>query len=399
MILTGGGFDRPLQLRGVSDGRAPSIFGFMNFQLTLPPQISFGRGAFETSLDRISGMGSRLLIVHGRSARSQAERIVEVTDGDTHTLVASGEPELDSLRAALEETRAFRPDAVVAIGGGSVLDLGKALAALVPSQGDPLRHLEGVGNGEPLTVPPLPIAAVPTTSGTGSEATRNAVIGVPEAGVKVSLRDVRMVPSLAVVDPALTESAPAAVKLASGLDAVTQVIEPYLSRGATPFTDALCRDAIPRGLAALRRLVEVPDAVAHDDMALVSLTGGIALANAGLGAVHGLAGVLGGRTGAPHGALCGRLLVPVLTEVLPKLDDPKAQQVRNWIGEVFPGDDPLAAFEDWIDAAGLMRLGDTTLTQEAYAAVAGASGRSSSMRYSPVDANRLDLLGILERAT
>jgi alcohol dehydrogenase class IV len=259
-----------------------------------------------------------------------------------------------------------------------------------------MRHLEVVGEGAPLDAPPLPLVAIPTTAGTGSEATRNAVIGIPDAARKVSLRDDRMLPRLAIVDPALTEAVPPPVRLASGLDAVVQVIEPYLSSRANPMTDALCRDAIPRGLSALHHVMEAPDAGAFDDMALVSLTGGIALANAGLGAVHGLAGVLGGRTGAAHGAICGRLLVPVLRANLARMDGPRAVEVVAWIGAVFGERDPLGALEAWIDGLGLPRLALSVGERDGTARDALGS---SSMKGNPVGLDVEALVEVLEAAS
>ena len=365
----------------------------MTFELRLPGRVAFGRGAFEAELPALAAPGGRILVVHSASTEPLAARIAGAqrqAGGATAFVRGRGEPDLAALRAALDAIE-DAPDRVVAVGGGAVIDLGKALAALIPARADPMRHLEVVGEGRPLPAPPLPFAAIPTTAGTGAEATKNAVIGVPEAGRKVSLRDDRMLPDLALVDPALTEGVPRAVRLASGLDAVVQVIEPFLSRGANPMTDALCRDAIPRGLRALRAVVEAPDAAAYDDMALVSLTGGIALANAGLGAVHGLAGVLGGRTGAAHGALCGRLLVPVLRANLPHVAPDRAAVLRGWIDAVHGGLDGLEA---WIDGAGLPRL-EPVEGQ----AIAEEARDSSSMKGNPVDLSTDALIDILRAAS
>ncbi|MGC9420256.1 MAG: iron-containing alcohol dehydrogenase, partial [Rhodovulum sp.] len=234
----------------------------MTFELLTPGRIVFGRGAAAGAAARIAAMGRRVLLVRGGSVgfADALAADLRALGAEVLGLRGQGEPTLDALQSALAEARAFAPDAVAAIGGGSVIDLGKALAALVPSDRPPLDHLEVVGQGLPLPRPPLPMAALPTTAGTGAEATKNAVIGVPAHGRKVSLRDDRMIPALALVDPGLTDGCPWAVTLASGLDAVTQVIEPYLSARASPLTDALCRDAIPRSLAALVRLAEAEDA-------------------------------------------------------------------------------------------------------------------------------------------
>ena len=202
-------------------------------------------------------------------------------------------------------------DLVIAFGGGSVIDAGKAIAALATNPGDPLDFLEVIGRAQPLRADPLPFLAIPTTAGTGAEVTRNAVLGSPEHRVKVSLRSPRMLPRVALVDPELTLGLPPALTTATGLDAFTQLLEPFVSVRANPLTDALCRDGLARAARALPRVfADGSDLAARSDMALASLFGGLALANAGLGAIHGFAGPLGGMCGAPHGALCAALLAP-----------------------------------------------------------------------------------------
>jgi hypothetical protein len=315
-------------------------------------------------------------------------------------IVARGEPDLPGLLAACETARPFRPELVLAIGGGAVIDAGKALAALLPAPHRPLRYLEVVGEGRPLDAAPLPVIAIPTTAGTGSEVTRNAVIQVPEAARKVSLRDPRLYPVLAIVDPDLTASCPRAVVLASGLDAVTQVIEPFVSRKANPLTDAICREAIPRGLSALRRLMDRSEDAARDDMSFTSLAGGIALANAGLGAVHGFAGVIGGLTGAAHGAICGALLPPVLranrrAAGADTLAAARLDWVLDRIGAEF-GD--LDAFQDWARSHGLPGLVDLGLTHADHARVAEEATGSSSWAGNPVDLGTADRMALLARA-
>ena len=249
--------------------------------------------------------------------------------------------------------------------------------------------------------------AIPTTAGTGAEVTRNAVIGVPEARRKVSLRDARMLPALAIVDPALTDGCPRAVTLASGLDAVTQVIEPYVCTRANPLTDALCRDAIPRGLAALIRLMQAEDPQARDEMAWVSLCGGMALANAGLGAVHGLAGPLGGLTGAAHGAICGTLLPHVLVANRRAVTDralaARLDQVGAWIGAAFGRADASVAeaaalLADWSRAAGLPGLDALGIDAAARKAAAQAAAASSSMRANPAPLSADDLDALMRAA-
>ncbi len=357
----------------------------MRFTFATAGRIAFGAGASREVLDL--PLGPRVLVVTGATV-ARADWLTEglAARGMAVTVErALGEPTLPDLLAALARVRATIPDAVIAIGGGAALDLGKALAGLV-HVGDPMDHLEVVGRGLPLTAPVVPLVAIPTTFGTGSEVTRNAVIGVPAAGRKVSLRDPRLLPAHALVDPDLGHGLPWAVTLASGLDAITQVIEPFVSPFATPLTDALCCDAIPRGLAALRRLGAGEDAGARSEMAWVSLCGGMALANARLGAVHGLAGVIGGRTAAAHGALCGRLLPRVLGANTAATGGARLAAVAGWIGAAFgvPATGAVAALERWIDAAGLPRLAALGVDAADHHAIAAAAGASSSMAGNPV---------------
>ncbi len=378
------------------------------FAVALPGRIHFGAGeARARAAELLRGLGGRGVLVHGASAARAAWLVAELEARDVAlvNLPCPGEPTLPMLEAALEVARAHRPDWVAAIGGGAALDLGKAVAALVPGRGPVLRHLETAGPGAPLEAPPLPFVAMPTTAGTGSEATRNAVIGLPEEGRKVSIRDERMLARVAIVDPELTAGCPWGVTLASGLDALTQLIEPYVSSRANPFTDAIALPAIPRAIAALRQLDGHEDPSARAGMAWASLSGGIALANAGLGAVHGLAGVIGGLTGSAHGAICGALLGPVLAAnraALPAGSVPAARvaQVCGLIADAFGCNaaEAPAALSRWARAAGLPGLAAQGLGAVQHAAVARGALGASSMKANPVALPTAMLEAILEAA-
>lgn len=379
------------------------------FAFATATEILFGRGQAQNAAARIAGMGRRVLLVHGSNAGRSAWLAQALQDhGATVTgFAVAHEPDVDLIGDGVELARGAKADVVVALGGGSVVDAGKAIAALVPAIRPMLDHLEVVGQGLPLDNPPLPFVAIPTTAGTGAEVTRNAVIAVPQHRRKVSLRDSRMLPALAIVDPALTDDCPRAVTLASGLDAITQVIEPYTCTRANPLTDALCRDAIPRGLAALTRLMQAEDADARDEMAWVSLCGGIALANSGLGAVHGLAGPLGGLTGAAHGAICGILLPQVLIANRRQVQDSglsdRLDQVGRWIGDVFGKgdatvDQAAALLMSWSRAAGLTGLSGLGIGEDARKAAAEAAASSSSMKANPADLDANDLYELMRKA-
>ena len=374
------------------------------FQLLLPGRILFGRGEAAKTAGLAAGFGPRVLLVHGRDAGRAAwlRADLDRAGSGVQALTCATEPDLPMLEAALAQGRIFAPDVVIGLGGGAVLDLAKALAALIPARGAVEDHLEGVGQGLPLTRCPLPFIAVPTTSGTGAEATKNAVINVPAQRRKVSLRDDRMMARLAIVDPALTDSCPRGVTLASGLDALTQVIEPYLCNRANPGTDALARAAIPMALAALPVLMQAEDAAARDAMAWVSLSGGIALANAGLGAVHGLAGVIGGMTGAAHGAICGTLLPFVIAAnraaVPPGPVAGRLAEVDAMLSAAFGGGPGAEALHRWSRRNGLPGLSALGLDAGDHGRVAAAAVAASSMRANPVVLSEAALQAVLRAA-
>ncbi|WP_112309525.1 iron-containing alcohol dehydrogenase [Pseudogemmobacter bohemicus] len=376
----------------------------MQYRIEAPARILFGRGEAKAAPELMRGFGRRGLIIHGASPARAAWALDALADCALLALPIATEPLLSDLTAALPEARAHRPDWVAAIGGGAALDFGKALAALIPAPGEPMDHLEVVGRGLPLRAAPLPFIAIPTTAGTGAEVTKNAVIGIPDHGRKVSLRDPLMLARLVIIDPALTDHCPQRVTLASGLDAITQVIEPFLSSKATPYTDAITRPALVPGLPALMRLMQEEDPQARDIMAHISLTGGLALANGGLGAVHGLAGVIGGRFNAPHGAICGALLGPTLRANTEACADtkyaPRLTEVFKALAPALgcPPEDTPEALGSWAHQTGLPRLSTFGLTQSQIPDIAAASAASSSMKGNPVALAAETLESILHAA-
>ena len=278
----------------------------MRFEFATATRIIFAEGSAATLPELARTFGTRPLVVTGAST-DRAAAVVSALSAQTFAV--PGEPTVDLIREGARRVQHDGCDVVVALGGGSAIDGGKAIAAVAANGGEPLEFLEVVGKGRALKVPPLPLIAVPTTAGTGSEVTRNAVLGSPEHGVKASLRSPLMLPRIALVDPELTYGLPPAVTASTGLDALTQLIEPYVSVRANPLVDAICVEGIRRVAGALRRAYhDGADVAARRDMALGSLFGGLALANAGLGVVHGFAAPLGGTWKAPHGALCAAIL-------------------------------------------------------------------------------------------
>jgi alcohol dehydrogenase class IV len=285
------------------------------FEFATAAQILFGEGKLREVGPRAAALGRRALAVTGATP-ARAQLLLDVLAAErveTVSFAAAGEPTVEIVRSGTVAAREAECDLVVGFGGGSALDAGKAIAALLANEGDPLEYLEVIGRGRKLTRPAAPYIAIPSTAGTGAEVTRNAVLASPEHRTKVSLRSPLLLPRLAVVDPELTYSLPPNITASTGLDALTQLIEPFVSPRANPITDAICREGMARTARSLRRAyADGNDTDARADMSLASLFGGLALANAGLGAVHGFAGPLGGMFRAPHGAICGRLLPHVM---------------------------------------------------------------------------------------
>jgi alcohol dehydrogenase class IV len=288
----------------------------VNFEFAAPPRILFGEGRVREVPALARSLGSRALVVEGQSGRAESlARALHEAGLAPSRFQISSEPTVALIERATAFARHERCDLVISLGGGSVIDAGKAIAALLTNHEPILEYLEVVGKARPLTSRAAPFIAVPTTAGTGAEVTRNAVLMVEERKVKVSLRSPLMIPTIALIDPELTYSAPPNVTASTGLDALTQCIEPLVAPQANPLSDAVAREGVRRAARALRRVFrDGNDREARHDMAIASLCGGLALANAKLGAVHGFAAPLCGMFPIPHGVACARLL-PLVVEV------------------------------------------------------------------------------------
>lgn len=392
----------------------------MTFEFATAARIAFGPGAVREASGAVAALGARsVLVVTGRDP-ARAQTLVDDlrAQGVIVTLFAvAGEPTVEDARAGVLAAIEAAADTVVAFGGGSALDAGKAIAALATNGGEPLEHLEVVGAGRPLVRASLPFIAVPTTAGTGSEVTRNAVLAVPEAQMKASLRGASMLPRLAIVDPDLLAPLPREVIASSGLDALSQVIEPFVSARANPLTDALAREAIRRSPSALRRafrdgLQGIDEATAQTraDLAFTSVCGGLCLANAGLGAVHGFAAPAGGMFGAAHGALCAAFLPPVMRANLRALRARAPQhpalerfhEIAVLITGAAPADvtaeDGIAAVAELcraLEVPGLRRYG---VSGADLAPLVAKAKVASSMRGNPLILSDAELTEIVERA-
>ncbi len=286
----------------------------MTFEFSTATKIIFGRGVLGTLGDLVQPFGKKAFVITGKS-KKRSEKVLNVVSAAgievVHHMI-HGEPATSSIQDAALLCKDC--NLVIAFGGGSAIDTGKTVAALVTNGGSLMDYLEVIGRGEPLRVPSLPFIAIPTTAGTGAEVTSNAVMESRDHKVKVSLRHPFMFPRVALVDPSLTIDLPPSITASSGLDALTQVLEPYISSRANPFTDLLCEEGLRRaGRSLVRAFLDGHDEAAREDMAMASLFGGMALANARLGAVHGFAGPLGGMYGGGHGDICATLLPHVMS--------------------------------------------------------------------------------------
>ena len=383
----------------------------MRFEFATATHIIFGPGTLSEVAPLAAGMGSMALVVTGRSAE-RAQLLLQglaENEVDTITFPVTGEPTTDMVCAGSEQALAAGCDLVIGFGGGSALDGGKAIAALMTNGCDPYEYLEVIGEGQPLTAPPVPYIAIPTTAGTGAEVTRNAVLLAPEHKMKVSLRSPLMLPRLAVVDPELTYGLPPAVTASTGLDALTQVLEPYVSKMANPVTDAFCREGLRRASRSLRRACEQGgDPVAREDMALTSLLGGLSLANAKLGAVHGFAGLIGGMFPAPHGAICARLLPGVMEVNIRALRDrqPESDALRRydeaaelWTENEFAvAADGVAWVQALVRALDVPPLSAYGMTVEDFPMLVENVPKTSSMKGNPIKLMPDELEEILTRA-
>jgi alcohol dehydrogenase class IV len=380
------------------------------FELATAVKIRFGDGVAAELPEIAARFGERVLFVTGSDAARHMKLLEALWERAEATVFSiGGEPSVREVEHGLDAARDFGADVVVSVGGGSAIDAGKAIAALMTNGGRPLDYLEVIGAGKKIERASAPFIAVPTTSGTGAEVTKNAVLGSKEHAVKVSLRSDFMLPDVALVDPELTRSVPPAVTASTGLDALTQVLEPYVSNARNPLVDPLCRDGLARAARSLRRAYENgADADARRDMSLVSLFGGLALANAKLGAVHGFAGPIGGMVESPHGAVCARLLPAVVAANVRALraraPDPELLARYDEIARILTGrpdaraDDAIAWIEELVRALSIPPLSRYGLGAAQAAEVVDKASRASSMKGNPIELTRAELHEVLERA-
>ena len=380
------------------------------WRLTWPAEIVFGRGTSAQLADLLPP-GRRVLVVVSGSTAHLAAPLLGDERVEVARVLVTGEPVLERVAEEVARVRPAAAELIVAVGGGSVIDTAKALAAFLPNDDHPPRdHLEVVGAGYPLTRDPLPVVALPTTAGTGAEATHNAVLAVPDAARKVSLRDRRLTPRLVVVDPDLGRDVPHAVAVAAGLDAAVQLVEAAVTPLATPPARMAAMEGAAVALPALDALIAgTAGERERDALAYGALLSGIALANGKLGTIHGFAGVLGGYRDLAHGALCGWFAAPVLTATIAALrtqGDPAASTALTRYAELATHitaggrtsdgsrapEDLAAWFDRLVADAELPALDLNGLPVDE---VIAAVGQASSTRGNPVDLDDAQLHRVL----
>jgi alcohol dehydrogenase class IV len=383
----------------------------MKFEFATATRIVCGTGTADNVGAIAKEFGGRALVVTGRDAR-RAERLLanlKSAGVETATFSVNGEPELATVEQGVKLARVELCELVIGFGGGSALDAAKAIAAMLANDGELLDYVEIIGRGKPLTEPSAPFIAIPTTAGTGVEVTRNAVLASPEHKLKVSLRSPLMLAKAAVVDPELTYDLPPALTASTGMDALTQLIEPFVCTRANPMTDGLCVEGLRRAARSLRiAFSKGRDKDAREDMAVASLFGGLALSNAGLGAVHGFAGPIGGNFSAPHGIICAALLPHVMAMNLRALRqrDPNGpalyryEEVARWLtGDMNARPDDGVK---WVRALVLdlkvLRLGSFGIRREHFPDLVAKAANASSMKANPIALTPEELTEILEQA-
>jgi alcohol dehydrogenase class IV len=369
----------------------------VNFEFATATRIVFGAGAASQVGANVKNLGRRALVVTGKNPVRAEKLLANLVASGLGAAIFSvaGEPEISTVENGVALAKKENCDFVIAMGGGSVIDAGKAIAAMLTNDGELFDYLEIIGRGKALTKPSAPFIAIPTTAGTGAEVTRNAVLASPEHHVKVSLRSPLMLPRIAVVDPELTYDLSPALTATTGLDALTQLIEPYVCLRANPLTDGFCEQGIFRAARSLRESISNGQNMsAREDMALASLFGGLALANAGLGAVHGFAGPIGGMFPAQHGAVCAVLLPQVMAANLRALRErePNSFALRRYyrIATILTGNPNATADAgvEWVQKLvselPVPKLGAYGIRDEHVSEIVTKAASASSMKANPI---------------
>jgi alcohol dehydrogenase class IV len=381
----------------------------MRFEFATVPRVVFGSGSVSALAGAVREYGSKVFLVRGSSGK-RAAGVVQNLRTEKLTIsefAVEDEPTIPMIRDGALAAKGH--DCVIGFGGGSAIDAAKAIAALASNSGEPLDYMEVIGKGKDLEAKPVPFIAMPTTAGTGAEVTRNAVIGSPEHRVKASLRSPYLLARLAIVDPDFTMDLPPEITAYTGLDALTQLIEPYTSCRANAFTDGFCIEGVRRAAHSIRTVYHHPQSKpARESMSYASLLSGLALSNAGLGAVHGFAAPLGGLLKAHHGALCAAVLPHVLRVNIRAVRqrDADSELIARYrrVAQILTGkdnaeaDDTVSWVSDLCQELAIQPLRAYGLTKEQIPVLVDAASRASSMKANALPLFRDEIMEIAERA-
>lgn len=386
---------------------SPAYEESMTFEFATTTRILFGCGQISQLAESALPFGNQALVVMGKNPNRHDSVIDSLRQSGLSVNIFSiaGEPTIDDIIQGTDLAKKSAAQIIIGLGGGSVIDAGKAISAMSRQPEDLWHYIEIVGKGRPLTVTPLPYIAIPTTAGTGAEVTRNAVLSSPEHGVKASLRHASMLPRLAIIDPELTLQCPPDITAASGMDAFVQCLEAYVSCRANPLTDALCLSGIEHCVRSLEKVVfDGSNTKARTDIAYAAMLSGMALANAGLGAVHGFAAPIGGAFHAPHGAICAALIAPVWAanlEAVYKMGNSVAMNRFTTVARMMTGE-PTAPAQAAVSylleltrKLSIPPLQQWGIQECHLDEIATKAAASSSMKGNPVELNSTTLRNIL----
>ena len=382
----------------------------INFQFATATRIIFENDSFKNVPDLAAELGDNVFIVSGKRT-ILANRLFEwlkEKNIQSEIFSVNSEPTTRDIEFGTELARNNNCKVVVGIGGGSVIDASKAIAALATNKGELTDYLEIIGKGKKLEEPPLPHIAIPTTAGTGAEVTKNSVIKSVEGKVKVSLRSDLMFPTVAVIDPVLTLTMPPEITAATGIDALTHLLETFVSCQSNPFIDMLCREGMKRISTSLKNAFsDGDDLVARENMAMASMLGGMALANVKLGAVHGFAGPMGGMFPIPHGAVCACLLPAVMEINIKALKEKKLERQLLKFDEVAriltqnynaTAEDGVMWVKEMVKKLKIPSLSNFYLTANSFPELIKKAKKSSSMMGNPVVLDNEQLNEILNKS-
>jgi alcohol dehydrogenase class IV len=378
------------------------------FQFMTSTRIIFGEGALQSSLSVFNQFGYSVLLVSGQNM-DRARPVIEYLKAQNmryqHVAIA-GEPNITMVEETALVGRKFKPDMVVAIGGGSVLDMGKALAAIIPNQGDVYDYVEVVGRSVPIKTKPLPFIAIPTTASSGAEVTKNAVLRSGQDQVKVSLRSPEMLADVAIVDPTLTYGTDRLTSGRGAMDTFTHLMEAYVCGDPNPLTDMVCEEGLRRLNRSLFAACLEDDYKARSDLSFAAMLGGMAITNAKLGAAHGLASALGGKLDAPHSVITARLAPHVMRENVVAAESQGRQDLLSRYQKMAAilSDDPKAATEEgitWVENVlnrlELPQLRDFGVCATSFDTVVDDALKSVAIKGNPIPLTKERLMFILKQ--